>query len=88
MVPPPPEGKRRGLRRLRRGRKKAGAEAEPAVEIVHEPPEPEAVAGTVEPAPAEPPEPEPPDPAAELDARFDAARERLRAKIAPPDPED
>ena len=75
-----PEGKRRGLRRFGRGRRKAAAVAEPATAVVDEP------------APSGPPEPEPerqtPDPAAELDARFDAARERLRAKIAPPDPDD
>jgi hypothetical protein len=68
----------------------AEAEVEPA-DVADEPSEDEALAQADEPAPAEPaepPEPEPPDPVAELDARFDAARERLRAKIAPPDPED
>ena len=79
-----PEGKRRGLRRFGRGRRRAAAEAKPAAEVEL------AIEVVDEPAPAEPPEPEPetPDPAAELDARFDAARERLRAKIAPPDPDD
>ena len=84
----PPEGKRRGLRRFV-GRRKAEAVAEPVADV--EPPEDAAVAEPDEPAPsepAEPAEPEAPDPAAEVDARFDAARERLRAKIAPPDPED
>jgi hypothetical protein len=80
----PPEGKRRGLRRFGRRRKKAEAAVEPA-DVADEPSEDEPVA---EAAPAEPPEPAAPDPVAELDARFDAARERLRAKIAPPDPED
>lgn len=83
---PPPEGKRRGLRRFGRGRRKA--EAEPAADVADEPPEDDAVAEADAPTPPEPAEPETPDPGAELDARFDAARERLRAKIAPPDPED
>ena len=80
----PPEGKRRGLRRFV-GRRKAEAAA--AIDVVDEPPVDETIAEAAEPAP-EPADPQTPDPAAELDARFDAARERLRAQIAPPDPED
>jgi hypothetical protein len=82
-VGPPPEGKRRGLRRFGRGRKKA--EAEPASQELQasavaadEPAEAEAAAA----------ESEPPTEEDELAARFDAARERLRATIKPPPPDD
>jgi len=84
-VGPPPEGKRRGLRRFVGGRRKSEPESEPAPEELQasavakdEPAEAEAVAA----------EPEPPTEEDELAARFDAARERLRATIKPPPPDD
>ncbi len=89
---PPPEGKRRGLRRLvgrrrREGPAEEAAEAEIDDERVTA--EVDAVAEAKPDEVSDAPEPTPEQvAAAQLEARFDAARDRLRSTITPPDPDD
>lgn len=115
---PPPEGRRRGLRRLvgRRRREEEGepaeaeaedervtaevdaiADGEPTTDVDGRPPQADTadVAATADEdlttpiADADADEPTPEQvAAAQLEARFDAARDRLRSTITPPDPDD